>query len=118
MKRYSRTAKLLAPPELHAVHPLGKVRCLTFRLPCRSSAHSSRHPQSPTITVEEEGQPLLTLAESGAITEFLIERYGGGKLGAAATGDLKLRADYLYWLHYAEVSLARAWESRDRCTRG
>ncbi len=59
MKRYQRDAKtMLAPPELRHVHPLGK---------------------SPVITDGE-----LTLAESGAIVEYLVERYGEGRVRARA----------------------------------
>lgn len=54
------------------------------------------------ITIQEEGKELVTLAESGAIVELLIERYGKGKLNVPADGDLKKRADYLYFLHAAE----------------
>ena len=55
IKRYQRNPQtMLAPPELRAVHPLGK---------------------SPVIT---DGD--LTLAESGAIVEYLADRYGAGKL--------------------------------------
>ena len=55
IKRYQRDAKtMLAPPELRAVHPLGK---------------------SPVIT---DGD--VTVAESGAIIEYLVERYGDGRL--------------------------------------
>lgn len=77
VKRYERNAQTrLAPPELKAVHPLGK---------------------SPVV--EKEGK---ILAESGAIVEFLAESEAGGKL-AVAPGD-KDRAQYLYWLHFAEGS--------------
>jgi glutathione S-transferase len=77
IKHYQRNAKtMLAPPELLAVHPLGK---------------------SPVIT---DGKN--TIAESGAITEYLVERYGDGKLiPAAGTAD---RLRYTYWLHFAEGS--------------
>ncbi|HEX4871454.1 MAG TPA: glutathione S-transferase N-terminal domain-containing protein, partial [Nevskiaceae bacterium] len=55
VQRYERDAKtMLAPPELRAVHPLGK---------------------SPVI--EDEG---LVVAESGAIVEYLVDRHGGGRL--------------------------------------
>ena len=75
IKRYQRNAQtMLAPPELRAVHPLGK---------------------SPVIT---DGD--LTLAESGAIVEHLADRYGAGKL-APAFGSAE-RVRYLYWLHFAE----------------
>jgi glutathione S-transferase len=77
LKCYQRDPQtLLAPPELTAVHPLGK---------------------SPVI---EDGD--LKLAESGAIVEYLADRYGGGKL-ARAHGS-PARAQYVYWLHYAEGS--------------
>ncbi|WP_395645709.1 glutathione S-transferase family protein [Terricaulis sp.] len=77
VKRYERNAQTrLAPPELKAVHPLGK---------------------SPVV--EKDG---VILAESGAIVEFLAESEGGGKLAVAA-GD-KDRAAYIYWLHFAEGS--------------
>ncbi|MBC7597505.1 MAG: glutathione S-transferase [Polaromonas sp.] len=78
VKRYQRDAKtMLAPPSLRKVHPLGK---------------------SPVIT---DGD--LTLAESGAIVDYLIERYGAGRLTPAAGTPEKLR--YTYWLHYAEGSV-------------
>jgi glutathione S-transferase len=78
VKRYERDSKtMLAPPALRAVHPLGK---------------------SPVIT---DGD--LTLAESGAIVEYLVERYGQGRL--VPRGGTKERLRYTYWLHYAEGSL-------------
>jgi len=77
IKRYQRDPKtLLAPPELRAVHPLGK---------------------SPVIT---DGG--LTLAESGAILEYLAERYGEGRMLPAAGTPERMR--YTYWMHYAEGS--------------
>ena len=77
IQRYQRDATtLLAPPALRAIHPLGK---------------------SPVITDGE-----LTVAESGAIIEYLIERYGRGRLIPAAGTPQRLR--YTYWLHFAEGS--------------
>jgi glutathione S-transferase len=77
VKRYQRDRKtMLAPPELKAVHPLGK---------------------SPVIT---DGG--ATLAESGAIVEYLIDRYGQGRLAPVRGTPEQLR--YTYWLHYAEGS--------------
>jgi len=67
---------LLAPPELKSIHPLGK---------------------SPVITDGAQ-----TLAESGAIIEYLIGRYGNGRLRPPAGSSERLRYDY--WLHYAEGS--------------
>ncbi len=75
VKRYERNRQtMLAPPELRAVHALGK---------------------SPVIT---DGD--LTLAESGAIVEYLVERYGNGRLVPPAGSPERLR--YRYWLHFAE----------------
>ncbi len=77
IKRYERDPKtMLAPPSLQKVHPLGK---------------------SPVIT---DGD--LTLAESGAIVEYLVDRYGNGRLKPALGTPEHLR--YTYWLHYAEGS--------------
>ncbi len=73
IKRYARDAKTsLAPPELLKVHPLGK---------------------SPVIT---DGD--LTIAESGAIIEYLVDRYGKGALIPPAGSRERLR--YTYWLHF------------------
>jgi glutathione S-transferase len=78
IKRYERDKKtMLAPPALRKVHPLGK---------------------SPVLT---DGD--LTLAESGAIMEYLVERYGDGCFAPAREVPAYLR--YRYWLHYAEGSL-------------
>lgn len=75
IKRYLRDKTTnLAPPELRAVHPLGK---------------------SPVIT---DGN--VTVAESGLIVEYLIEKYGDGRLAPAVGTPEHLQ--YRYWLHYAE----------------
>src|SRR6185295_10989009 len=75
--RYQRDANtMLAPPELRAVHPLGK---------------------SPVISDDE-----TTVAESGAIIEYLIGRYGNGRF--VPPPDTTQRLRYTYWLHYAEGS--------------
>ena len=77
IKRYQRdAATMLAPPELKAVHPLGK---------------------SPVIT-----DGANTVAESGAIVEYLVERHGNGRLIPPAGSPERLR--YTYFLHYAEGS--------------
>ncbi len=75
---YQRDPKtMLAPASLRAVHPLGK---------------------SPVVTIDDG----LALAESGAIVETLIERFGNGRLAPAAGTPEAVR--YRYWLHYAEGS--------------
>jgi glutathione S-transferase len=77
VKRYERNKEtMLAPPELRAVHPLGK---------------------SPVIT---DGD--ASVAESGAIVEYLVDRYGNGRLVPPAGTPERRR--YTYWLHYAEGS--------------
>ena len=74
---YKRDATtMLAPPELLAVHPLGK---------------------SPVIT---EGD--TTVAETGAIVEYILAQHGGGRLLPAVGTPEALR--YRYWLHFAEGS--------------
>jgi glutathione S-transferase len=74
--RYQRQPDMRAPAELRAVHPLGK---------------------SPVIT--DNGN---TIAESGAIAEYLIDSYGEGRLIPPPKTPERLR--YTYWLHYAEGS--------------
>jgi len=77
VKRYERDkTTMLAPKELKAIHPLGK---------------------SPVIT---DGN--RTIAETGAIVEYLLETYGRGRLIPPQGSDDRLR--YTYWLHYAEGS--------------
>ena len=77
IQRYQRDPKtMLAPAALRAIHPLGK---------------------SPVLT-----DGALTVAESGAIIEYLVERYGNGRLVPAAGTPERLR--WTYWLHFAEGS--------------
>ena len=77
IKYYQRNAKtMLAPPELRAVHPLGK---------------------SPVVT---DGD--VTVAETGAIVEYLVDKAGGQLRPAAGTPE---RLRWTFWLHYAEGSL-------------
>ena len=76
IRHYKRLETRLAPPELQAIHPVGK---------------------SPVIT--DKGK---TIYESGAIIDYVIRRHGGGRLQP----DPKTPAydDYQMWLHYAEGS--------------
>ena len=84
LKVYKRDPKTrLAPPALKKVHPLGK---------------------SPVI--KDEGE---TIAESGAIIEYLVERYGSEAVGELAhlaprAGTAEQR-QCRFWMHYAEGSL-------------
>jgi glutathione S-transferase len=66
----------LAPPELKAIHPLGK---------------------SPVIT---DGDRVVH--ESGAIIEYIVRKHGGGRL--MPRENTPEFVDYLHWLHYAEGS--------------
>jgi glutathione S-transferase len=74
--RYQRGPDLRAPASLRAVHPLGR---------------------SPVLV---DGS--RTIAESGAIIEYLLATYGQGRLVPAPGHEDRLR--YTYWLHYAEGS--------------
>lgn len=76
IKHYERDPKtMLAPASLKKIHPLGK---------------------SPALTDGE-----ITVVESGAIVEYLIDTYGAGRLKPTAP---ELLRRYRYWLHYAEGS--------------
>jgi glutathione S-transferase len=78
VKRYARDRKtMFAPAELARVHPLGK---------------------SPVIT---EGE--ITVAESGAIIEYLLDTHAGARLRPPAATAARRR--FTYWLHFAEGSL-------------
>jgi glutathione S-transferase len=77
IKFYKRDAVTnLAPPELEAVHPLGK---------------------SPVITDGDR-----TVAESGAIVDYIVRRHGGGRL--APDPSTAAFDKYQEWLHYSEGS--------------
>ena len=77
IKRYQREDTLLAPDSLKKIHPLGK---------------------SPVIT---DGNRVI--AESGAILEYLQQKYDSEHLFAITDEDEQIQASY--WLHYAEGSL-------------
>ena len=85
VRRYERDAKtMLAPPELKAIHPLGK---------------------SPIIEQCDPGQAPgqgIVVAETGAIMEFLLSLAPGTPLRPEAATDAARR--FTYWLHYAEGS--------------
>lgn len=78
LQKYVRDPRtLLSPPELKALHPLGAA---------------------PLIEVDG-----MLLAESAAIVEFILARYGGGRLRHAP--DHPDFAAYLYWFHFANGNL-------------
>jgi len=82
----------LAPPELKAIHPLGK---------------------SPVI--EDDG---VVITESGAITEYLIDKYAAGKL--APKKGTSTYTEYSQWMHFAESSailplLLKMFIAKDGC---
>ena len=93
IKPYLRdSVSFLAPPELKSIHPLGK---------------------SPVI--EDDG---LIISESGAITDYLIEKYGKGKL--APKRGTHAYVEYSQWLHFAEGSamlplLLKLFVAKDGC---
>ena len=78
LKRYDRDATTrLAPPEYKALHPMGTA---------------------PIIT-----DGTVVLSESGAIMEYIIGKYGSGRLAVAP--DKPNFADYLFWFHFANGSM-------------
>jgi glutathione S-transferase len=77
LETFKRTPQRMAPPEYKALHPLGR---------------------SPII---RDGE--LVLAESGAIVEYLLTRYGRGRLVPDVNSPDY--AQYLFWLHFAEGTL-------------
>ncbi|MDV7104833.1 glutathione S-transferase family protein [Vibrio sp. TH_r3] len=93
IKPYLRdSVTFLAPPELKHIHPLGK---------------------SPVI--EDDG---LVVTESGAITEYLIDKYGDGRL--APERGTREYTEYSQWLHFAESSamlplLLKLFVTKDGC---
>lgn len=117
----------LAQADLKEVHPLGKVLFASpFFYSLSSRAYSSLllltsfyYIQSPVVTIEENGEK-ITLAESGAIVEYILERFAssttsGKEMFIPATGSsAKDRANYLYWLHWAEGRLFFIYFIRSR----
>ena len=95
LKTYKRTKERLAPPELKAVHPLGK---------------------SPVVTIELPGSTApVVLAESAAIAEYFLDhydkgsslvpvRYQAGKDGQIG-GETESWLRYRMLMHYAEGSI-------------
>ncbi len=80
IRHYQRDAEtMLAPPELKSIHPLGK---------------------SPVITDD-----LVTVAETGTIIEYIVEKTGGRLRPARGTPE-QLR--WTYWMHFAEGSVQPA----------
>ena len=76
--RYERDPKtILAPDSLRQLHPMGLA---------------------PVIT-----DGAVTLAESGAIVEYILAKYGQGRLTVAPTEPNF--GDYLYWFHFANATL-------------
>lgn len=77
VKTYHRLPSYLAPPELKAIHPLGKA---------------------PVI--EDTRLPGRPIAETGAIMDYLLAQYGHGRL-VPDVGTAE-RLDYVYWMYAAE----------------
>jgi len=78
LKRYARDATtMLAPPDYKALHPIGAA---------------------PVIT---DGD--LVLAESGAVVDYIMAKYGNGRL--ALRPDDPDFAQFLYWFHFANGTL-------------
>lgn len=85
LKRYDRAPRL-APADYKALHPVGSAPVINDVLP--------------------DGRE-ITLAESGAVVDYIIARYGSGRL--ALTKDHPAFTDYLYWFHFANGTLQPAF---------
>jgi glutathione S-transferase len=81
LKLYQRSP-LLSPPELKEVYPVGA---------------------SPVLEDLTDPSNPIKFAESGAIAEYIIHKYGNGRL--ALDPQHKNFSDYLYWFHYANGTL-------------
>lgn len=79
LKLYAR-APVMAPDDYRALHPIGSA---------------------PVIT---DGD--LTLAESGAVVDYILAKHGDGRLSVPK--DDPAFADYLYWFHFANGTLQPA----------
>jgi glutathione S-transferase len=77
LKLYQRSP-LLSPPELKAKYPTGA---------------------SPVLEDFTDSSNPITIAESGAICEYIVHKYGGGRLSLPPSH--KNYADYVYWLHFS-----------------
>ena len=101
------TLKLYAAPKTRAIRiawlleELGLpyvLELVTFQP--TSSAFFIQHTPTGKIPTLEDGE--VVLCESGAITEYILERYGEGRLAPEVTSPL--RGEYLQWFHFAESS--------------
>jgi glutathione S-transferase len=84
LKHYAR-APVMAPDDYRALHPVGSA---------------------PVIT-DTTGGGEVTLAESGAVVEWIIAKHGGGRLSVQK--DDPAFAEYLYWFHFANGTLQPAF---------
>ena len=89
LERFQREQGGAAPEAMKGIHALGRA---------------------PVI---RDGDTVL--AESGAIVEYIVQRYGGGHL--TVRPDAAVYARYLYWLHFAEGSLMSLLPSFNDCVR-
>lgn len=88
LRLYQRSP-ILAPPELKALYPIGA---------------------SPVLEdLTSESRP-VKFAESGAIAEYIVHRYGGGRLAVSASQENF--AEYCYWFHFANATLQAALFAR------
>jgi len=81
LKLYQRDP-IFSPPSLKAVYPLGA---------------------SPVLEDLTDPSNPIKFAESGAICEYIVHKYGNGRF--ALKPEHKNYADYLYWFHFANATL-------------
>lgn len=80
--RLYKRSPLLSPPELKAIYPIGA---------------------SPVLEDLTDPSNPVKFAESGAIAEYIVHKYGNGRL--ALPPSHKNFSDYLYWFHFANATL-------------
>ncbi len=80
--------------ELDVPHELKR-----FEFSPPSKPFSQDTPSGKFPYIDDDG---IGISESGAIIEYILERYGGGRL-APPIGD-PARGEFLQWLHYSEAT--------------
>jgi len=86
-----------------------ELKRVDFQVPTRMFVQATPNGKIPVV---EDGD--VVVFESGAIVEYLLERYGQGRL-APSVGS-PLRAQFLQWMHYAEGTAGRAEHLKDERT--
>ena len=102
IKYYQRDKKTsLAPEALRQVHPLGKSPIITDKKRIDESITDNK--STDLKITDDEAPGKITIAESGAIIEYLCRIYGNDSIRPTETSDAYLQ--YQYWLHFSEGTM-------------